>query len=73
MGAFISILFLFFLVFVFSALVGAVMFCIDIWKWSKRPEVFVPIEKDLEKDLKEDLEKDSSDEPVEKKGSIWNE
>lgn len=30
-------------------LVGAVMFCIDIWKWSKRPEKFTTVEEDLSK------------------------
>lgn len=28
-------------------LVGAVMFCVDIWKWSKRPEKFTTVEEDL--------------------------
>lgn len=38
----------------FSALVGAVMFCVDVWKWSKRPEKFTTMEEDLEKS-KEDF------------------
>jgi hypothetical protein len=33
----------------FSAIVGAVMFCVDIWKWSKRPEKFTTMEEDLSK------------------------
>ena len=28
-------------------IIGAVMFCIDIWKWSKRPEKFTNIHEDL--------------------------
>lgn len=34
-------------IFLFSAIVGAVMFCVDIVKWSKRPEKFTTVAEDL--------------------------
>lgn len=34
-------------IFAISMLVGAVMFCVDVWKWSKRPEKFTDIHDDL--------------------------
>lgn len=49
MDAVIFILFLMLVVLVISMVIGAVMFCIDIWKWSKRPEVFSTAEEDLSK------------------------
>lgn len=33
--------------FIVSAIIGAVMFVLDIWKWSRRPEKFEDIQKDL--------------------------
>lgn len=38
-----------------SALVGAVMFCMDIWKWSKRPEKYITIHEDLQSDDDDDI------------------
>lgn len=32
-----------------SSIVGAVMFIVDVWKWSKRPEKFTTMEEDLSK------------------------
>lgn len=34
-------------IFAFSAIVGAIMFCVDIIKWSKRPEKFTTVSDDL--------------------------
>ncbi len=51
------LLFLIFILFV-SMLVGAVMFIVDIWKWSKRPEVFETAEKDLNMSVKEVVHND---------------
>lgn len=47
MNVIIFLLFLMLIVLIISMLVGAVMFCIDIWKWSKRPEKFTTVEEDL--------------------------
>lgn len=49
-SAVIFILVLMLAVLFVSMIVGAVMFCVDIWKWSKRPEVFSTAEEDLAKD-----------------------
>lgn len=35
------------IIFAISMVVGVVMFCLDIWKWSKRPEKFTDIHEDL--------------------------
>lgn len=50
MDVFITMLFMLLIILGFSALVGTVMFCLDIWKWSKRPEKFESFEKDLSND-----------------------
>lgn len=46
------LLFFMFLVLFISMLIGAVMFCVDIWKWSKRPEKYTTIHEDMQKDDK---------------------
>lgn len=35
------------IIFLISMVIGVIMFCIDIWKWSKRPEKFTDIHEDL--------------------------
>lgn len=47
MNVIIFLLFLMLIVLIISMLVGVFMFCIDIWKWSKRPEKFTTVEEDL--------------------------
>jgi hypothetical protein len=61
MDAVIFILFLMFIVLFISMIVGAVMFCVDIWKWSKRPEVFSTAEEDLAKDKQVKESKEGSE------------
>lgn len=50
----VFILFIYVLIFTLLAsfVVGAVMFCVDIWKWSTRPEIFTSAEDDLKKNVK---------------------
>lgn len=54
MSVVIMLLFFMLIVLFVSMIIGAVMFCVDIWKWSKRPDVY--------KDIKDDLEGVKSDE-----------
>lgn len=52
------------IIFAISMVVGAVMFCIDIWKWSKRPEKFTDIHEDLTNNIvssKDSINKKSID------------